>query len=204
MSTKTLNAHAPKTPEEMAKLAEEIHNISKRVTPLLARYGEGLANNIIEQSAAVAQFVKAGKAEATAKQYVSSAIAIHAACEASSAFRKDFATLGRDVAYGWARDILAAAKAGEKSPTLAAHRKNAAAAAEMRDAKRAEKAAEKRKQDGETKSPETVAEVVAIINPMIEKAAAASGDPALFLRNLAQYYVNAAETYEAARERASA
>lgn len=203
MSKKTSDAHAPKTPEAMAKLATRIADISKTMPPLLAQYGEGLANNIVEHSAAVAQFVAAGKREDTAKQYVSSAIAIYAACGISAAFRKELNTLGRDVAYAWAREIVAADKAGKKSPTLAAHRKAAKARSEQRAAARAERAAENRKQAGDTKSPETVAEVTAIINPMVEKAAAASGDPALFLRNLAQYYVNAAETYEAAEARAA-
>lgn len=205
MATKT-NARArtsgalvqPKTPEEMADIASAIVAAGSVVTPLLARFGLGMLAGIVDRDGAIRRLVAAGKGQSTAGQYASAAIAIGKAYAVAD-YRKAIGDgIGYDDAYEWARAIVAADKAGDKPPT----RRQAADKAKAAKAARAEAAADKRAQadDKPTTEAATVADVVAIVGPVIDKAARASGDVVGFYKNLATWAVGQYEARMAAAD----
>lgn len=189
----------PKTPEEMADIASAIVSADSAVTPLLVRFGLGMVGDIVDRAGAIARLRKAGKSEASATAYASAAPTMGKAYGIAADYRKAIADgIGYNDAYRWAQAIVAADKAGEKPPTRAAVDKAEAA----RKAARAEAAAAKRAQADEKPMTEaaTVADVVAIVGPVIDKAARASGDVVGFYKNLATWAVGQYEARKAAAD----
>lgn len=202
-TTKAVAIAQPKTPEEMAATAAEIVKAATAVSGLLVRFGFGMLANIVDRDGAISRLVKAGKTPSTAKAYASAAIAMAKAHNASPEFRKAISDgIGYDDGYEWAREIVAAEKAGDNLPTRA----QATKAVAERAAKRAADAAAKREQDKAAKDaakasePTTVADLVALIGGTVDKAAQASGDVVEFYRNLTTW---AAGQYEARKAAAS-
>lgn len=187
----------PKTPEEMADIASAIVSAASAVSPLLVRFGLGMAADIVDRAGAISRLTKAGKSASTASQYASAAVAMAKAHNASPEYRKAIADgIGYDDAYQWARAIVAADRRGEKMPTRAAVAKAKAAD----KAARAAKAADNRAQtpDTATTDPATVADLVDIVGPVIDKAARASGDPIAFWGNFATWAVGQYDARKAA------
>lgn len=189
----------PKTPEEMADIASAIVSAASAVTPLLIRFGLGMVANIVDRPGAIKRLQAAGKGEASASAYASAAPAMATAHNVSAEYRKAVADgIGYHDAYEWARAIVAADKRGDKPPTRAAVAKAKAA----RKAAKAEAEAERRSQgaDKATSEPATVADVVDIIGPLVDKAARASGDVVTFYANLATWAVGQYEARKAAAD----
>ena len=192
--TKSATIAQPKTPEEMYATAVDVVKAATAVTAHLVRYGFGMAANIVDRDGAIARLVKAGKSPSTAKSYASAAVAMAKAHGISAAFRKAISDgIGYDDGYEWAREIVAADKAGDKIPTRAQATKAVADKAAKRAAdaaaKRAQEDADKAAADAAAKAaqPTTVADLVALIGGTVDKAAQASGDAAAFYGNLAKW-----------------
>jgi hypothetical protein len=197
----------PKTPEEMAATAVDVVKAATAVTSHLVRYGFGMLANIVDRDGAISRLVKAGKTPSTAKAYASAAIALAKAHNVSSAFRKAISDgIGYDDGYEWAREIVAADKAGDEIPTRA----QATKAVAGRAAKRAADAAARRAKEDADKAaadkakPTTVADLVALIGGTVDKAAQASGDAATFYGNLAKWAAGEHDVRKAAAEMARA
>lgn len=189
----------PKTPEEMSDIASAIHEAASVVTPLLVRFGLGMAANIVDRAGAIKYLQGTSVSDGTASQYASHAVTMAKAYTLSEAYRKAVAEgIGHNAAYAWGQAIVAADRRGEKIPTRAAVAKAKAA----RKAAKAEAEAERRSQgaDKPTAEPATVADVVDIIGPLVDKAARASGDVVTFYANLATWAVGQYEARKAAAE----